>query len=41
MFVVFSDHVFRYPRADRAERSKVETHARSVGVPEIQLDRPD
>jgi hypothetical protein len=36
--VVFSGRVFRYPHGDRGERAKVEEYARSLGVPETQLD---
>jgi hypothetical protein len=36
--VVFSGRVFRYRRGDKGERAKVEEYARSVGVPEAQLD---
>jgi hypothetical protein len=40
VFVVFGDRVFRYRRGDRAARSAVEDYARSVGVPEDQIDWP-
>jgi hypothetical protein len=40
-FVVFPGRVFRYPRGDRAARVKAEVHARSLGIPEAQLDWPD
>jgi hypothetical protein len=40
VFVVFCDRVFRYRRGDRAARSTVEDYARSMGVPEAQLDWP-
>jgi hypothetical protein len=40
VFVVFCDRVFRYPRGDRAARSVVEDYARSMEVPESQLDWP-
>jgi len=40
-FVVFKDRVFRYRRRDAAGRSEVERYARSVGVPEAQLDWPE
>jgi hypothetical protein len=36
--VVFAGRVFRYHRGDKAERAKVEDYARSLGVPEAQLD---
>jgi hypothetical protein len=41
MFVVFAGRIFRYPRGDRAERERTEEYARSVGVPEAQIDWPD
>ena len=40
-FVVFAERVFRYPRGDKDGRSEAEAHARSVGVPESQLDWPE
>jgi len=40
-FVVFSRKVFRYPRGDRTGRARAAEHARSVGVPEAQLDWPE
>jgi hypothetical protein len=40
-FVVFSGTIFRYPRGDRTGRAQAEAHARSVGVPEPQLDWPE
>ncbi|MFF3872076.1 hypothetical protein [Streptomyces sp. NPDC001978] len=40
-FVVFADHVVRYPRGDAAGRSRAQEHARSIGVPEPQLDWED
>lgn len=36
--VVFAGRVFRYRRGDGGERAKVADYARSVGVPEEQLD---
>lgn len=39
-FVVFADRLFRYPRGDQTSRAEVETYARSMGVPERQLDWP-
>lgn len=36
--VVFAGRVFRYHSGDRAERAKVADYARSVAVPEEQLD---
>jgi len=38
MFVVFSGRRFRYKLGDAAARGEVETYARSIGVPESQLD---
>ena len=40
-YVVFSQRVFRYPRGDAPGREEAEAHARSVGVPESQLDWPE
>ena len=40
-FVVFANIVFKYPRGDRDGRAAAEDHARSVGVPESQLDWPE
>jgi hypothetical protein len=39
-FVVFADRAFRYPRRDESGRKQAEDHARSVGVPEAQIDWP-
>ena len=39
--VVFADRVFRYARGDRSAREAAEAHARSVGVPEVQVDWPE
>jgi hypothetical protein len=36
--VVFAGRIFRYRRRDDTERVKVVDYARSVGVPEDQLD---
>jgi hypothetical protein len=36
--VVFAGREFRYRRGDATERAKVAEYARSVGVPEQQLD---
>jgi hypothetical protein len=36
--VVFSGRIFRYRRGDESERAKVADYARSVGVPDQQLD---
>ena len=40
-FVVFARRVFRYARGDRVARAAAEDYARSVGVPEPQLDWPE
>ena len=40
-FVVFAGRIFRYRRGDRSARAEAEAHARSVGVPEPQLDWPE
>jgi hypothetical protein len=37
-FVVFAGRVFRYPRGDQSRREEAEEYARSVGVPESQID---
>ena len=37
-YVVFAGRVFRYPRGDVASSREAQDHARSVGVPETQLD---
>jgi hypothetical protein len=36
--VVFAGRVFRYPRGDTSARKSAEDYARSVGVPEAQID---
>jgi hypothetical protein len=40
-FVVFAGKAFRYPRGDAGGRSLAADHARSVGVPEGQIDWPE
>jgi hypothetical protein len=40
-FVVFAGKVFRYPRGDATSRAEAENYARSVGVPDSQLDWPE
>jgi hypothetical protein len=37
-FVVFAGRTFRYRRGDSDSRAEAEQHARSVGVPEAQID---
>ena len=39
-FVVFAGRTFRYPRGDESGRAAASSYARSVGVPEAQLDWP-
>jgi hypothetical protein len=39
--VIFAGHTFRYARGDGTGRTAAEAHARSVGVPDSQLDWPD
>ena len=39
-FVVFAGRTFRYPRGDASGRAAAADYARSVGVPEAQLDWP-
>jgi hypothetical protein len=41
VFVVFAERVFRYARGDLRARGEAEAHARSVGVPEAQIDWPE
>ncbi len=36
--VIFAGKVFRYPRGDAAARRAPEDYARSIGVPEHQID---
>jgi hypothetical protein len=36
--VVFAGRIFRYPRGDERGRAEVADYARSVGVPDSQLD---
>ena len=38
VFVVFADRIFRYDRGDRSGRARAAQYARTVGVPEAQLD---
>jgi hypothetical protein len=40
-FVVFGGRIFRYPRGDPSGREAAATHARTVGVPEAQIDWPE
>jgi hypothetical protein len=40
-FVVFADRTFRYARGDESGRASAADYARSVGVPEAQLDWPE
>jgi hypothetical protein len=40
-FVVFSGRVFSYQRGDRNRRAEAEAYARSKGVPEGQIERPE
>jgi hypothetical protein len=39
--VVFRERVFRYRSGDRPARAEVERYARTMGVPESQLDWPE
>ena len=39
-YVVFSGRTFRYPRGDESGRAAAADYARSLGVPEAQLDWP-
>ena len=38
VFVVFADRIFRYSRGDRSGRARAAQYARTMGVPEKQLD---
>jgi len=40
-FVVFPGRIFRYVRGDLGGREQAEIHARSLGIPEAQLDWQD
>jgi hypothetical protein len=40
-YVIFGGRVFRYPRGDHAGKLEAQEYARSVGVPETQLDWSD
>ncbi|MFF9808552.1 hypothetical protein ACF1G5_26145 [Streptomyces coeruleorubidus] len=40
-FVVFPGEVFRYPRGRAQGRRRAQDHARSLGIPEAQLDWRD
>jgi hypothetical protein len=37
-FVVFAGRIFRYPRGNRVARNEAEGYARSLGVPDGQID---
>jgi hypothetical protein len=39
--VVFAGQIFRYARGDQHGRESAEAHARTVGVPEVQIDWPE
>jgi len=38
MFVVFPKRVFRYQKGDAGGRRRAQDYARSIGVPDVQLD---
>jgi hypothetical protein len=40
-FVVFAERIFRSPRSNAKRRHEVEEYARTVGVPDAQLDWPE
>ncbi|WBO69036.1 hypothetical protein [Streptomyces camelliae] len=40
-FVVFADKIFRYPRKEAEGRRQAQDYARSIGIPEPQLDWQD
>jgi hypothetical protein len=37
-YVIFPGRVFRYPREDSAGRAEAETYARTLGIPDSQID---
>ena len=38
---MFADHVFRYPRGAAEGRAQAASYARTIGVPEAQIDWPE
>ena len=40
-FVIFADKIFRYPRKQTEGRQRAQDYARSIGIPEPQLDWQD
>lgn len=40
-FVIFADKIFRYPRKQAEGRQQAQDYARSIGIPEPQLDWQD
>ncbi|MFJ4787733.1 hypothetical protein [Streptomyces sp. NPDC088794] len=40
-FVVFAERIFRYPRKQAEGRRQAQAYARSIGIPEPQLDWQD
>ncbi|MFG3156682.1 hypothetical protein ACGF7W_32115 [Streptomyces sp. NPDC048219] len=40
-FVIFADKIFRYPRKQAEGRQQAQDYARSIGIPESQLDWQD
>jgi hypothetical protein len=38
VWIIFADRIFRYQRGDGNRRAEVEDYARSVGIPDSQLD---
>jgi hypothetical protein len=38
VYVIFSDRVFVYRQGDRGQRAAAQEHARSLGIPDSQLD---
>ena len=38
IFVIFPRRVFRYQVGDKAERARAQDYARSIGVPQPQID---
>jgi len=38
VYIIFPRKVFRYPKGDAAQRAAAQAYARSIGIPESQLD---
>jgi hypothetical protein len=40
-YVVFPEHVFKYPRGDASGRTEAQAYAMRLGVPAAQIDWPE